>query len=62
MRRSSTSAASRPASTAEELATYYRERKLMAVVFTVDAESTTGQERVPNEERSPKWPARTRTS
>jgi len=36
--------------TAEELAAYYRERKLMAVVFTVDAESFTGQTRVPNEE------------
>jgi predicted TIM-barrel fold metal-dependent hydrolase len=36
--------------TAEELATYYRERRMMAVIFTVDSESTTGQERVPNEE------------
>jgi predicted TIM-barrel fold metal-dependent hydrolase len=36
--------------TAEELATYYRERSMMAVVFTVDAESVTGQTRVPNEE------------
>jgi uncharacterized protein len=36
--------------TAEELARYYRERKMMAVVFTVDAESVTGQPRVPNEE------------
>ena len=36
--------------TAEELAAFYRERKMMAVVFTVDAESTTGQPRVPNEE------------
>jgi predicted TIM-barrel fold metal-dependent hydrolase len=33
-----------------ELAQYYRARKLMAVVFTVDAESFTGQARVPNEE------------
>ena len=36
--------------TAEELATYYRERRMMAVIFTVDSESFTGQERVPNEE------------
>ena len=36
--------------TALELAQYYRERKMMAVVFTVDAESFTGQARVPNEE------------
>ena len=40
--------AARP--TAEELATFYREHRMMAVVFTVDAESTTGQPRVPNEE------------
>src|SRR2546430_1721108 len=36
--------------TAAELAEYYRERKMMAVVFTVDSESFTGQTRVPNEE------------
>ena len=36
--------------TVEELAAYYRERRTMAVVFTVDSESTTGQPRVPNEE------------
>ena len=36
--------------TAVELAQYYRERKMMAVVFTVDSESFTGQTRVPNEE------------
>jgi predicted TIM-barrel fold metal-dependent hydrolase len=36
--------------TAAELAQYYRERKMMAVVFTVDSESFTGQQRVPNEE------------
>jgi predicted TIM-barrel fold metal-dependent hydrolase len=36
--------------TALELARYYRERHMMAVVFTVDAESFTGQTRVPNEE------------
>jgi uncharacterized protein len=36
--------------TAEELATYYRARRMMAVIFTVDSESFTGQTRVPNEE------------
>jgi predicted TIM-barrel fold metal-dependent hydrolase len=36
--------------TAEELARYYRERRMLAVVFTVDSESQTGQRRVPNEE------------
>ena len=36
--------------TAVELAQYYRERRMMAVVFTVDSESFTGQARVPNEE------------
>jgi predicted TIM-barrel fold metal-dependent hydrolase len=36
--------------TAVELAAYYRERRMMAVVFTVDSESFTGQTRVPNEE------------
>ena len=36
--------------TAVELAQYYRERRMMAVVFTVDSESFTGQTRVPNEE------------
>ena len=36
--------------TADELARYYRDRKMMAVVFTVDSESFTGQTRVPNEE------------
>jgi uncharacterized protein len=36
--------------TAEELATYYRARRMMAVIFTVDSEAFTGQTRVPNEE------------
>jgi uncharacterized protein len=36
--------------TALELADHYRERRMMAVVFTVDSESVTGQARVPNEE------------
>ena len=36
--------------TALELAQHYRERRMMAVVFTVDSESVTGQPRVPNEE------------
>ncbi len=33
-----------------EMAEYYRERKIACVVFTVDAESTTGVPPVPNEE------------
>ncbi|MBZ4019274.1 amidohydrolase family protein [Streptomyces purpurogeneiscleroticus] len=36
--------------TLPEIAAYYRERKMAAVVFTVDAESATGTEPVPNEE------------
>jgi len=36
--------------TVDELASFYRERRMMAVVFTVDSESFTGQTRVPNEE------------
>lgn len=36
--------------TLEETAAYYRERKMAAVIFTVDAESATGTEPVPNEE------------
>jgi predicted TIM-barrel fold metal-dependent hydrolase len=36
--------------TLTEIAAYYRERKMAAVVFTVDAESATGTEPVPNEE------------
>ncbi|WP_405484834.1 amidohydrolase family protein [Streptomyces sp. NBC_00009] len=36
--------------TLEETAAYYRERRMAAVVFTVDAESATGTEPVPNEE------------
>lgn len=36
--------------TLEEMAAYYRERKMAAVVFTVDAESATGTAPVPNEE------------
>jgi predicted TIM-barrel fold metal-dependent hydrolase len=35
---------------AQEVADFYRERRMMAVVFTVDSESTTGHERVPNED------------
>ncbi len=34
----------------EDLATFYRERKMMAVVFTVDAESVTGHKRISNDE------------
>lgn len=36
--------------TLEEMAAYYRERRMAAVVFTVDAESATGTPPVPNEE------------
>ena len=36
--------------TAAELAEHYRARNMMAVIFTVDSESFTGQPRVPNEE------------
>ena len=36
--------------TVAELARYYRERRMMAVVFTVDSESLTGQRRISNEE------------
>ena len=37
-------------STLSEIAAYYRERKMACVVFPVDAESTTGEVRVPNED------------
>jgi predicted TIM-barrel fold metal-dependent hydrolase len=36
--------------TVPEIATYYRERNMAAVVFTVDAETATGQPPVPNDE------------
>jgi predicted TIM-barrel fold metal-dependent hydrolase len=36
--------------TLEEIAAFYRERAMAAVVFTVDAEHATGTEPVPNEE------------
>ncbi|MFJ5710635.1 amidohydrolase family protein [Streptomyces sp. NPDC093105] len=36
--------------TLPEIAAYYRERSMACVVFTVDAESATGTEPVPNEE------------
>jgi predicted TIM-barrel fold metal-dependent hydrolase len=36
--------------TAEDVAAYYRERNMVAVIFTVDAESVTGRRAVPNEE------------
>ncbi|WP_308434281.1 amidohydrolase family protein [Streptomyces gelaticus] len=36
--------------TLQETATYYRERQMAAVIFTVDAQSATGTEPVPNEE------------
>jgi hypothetical protein len=39
-----------PRPTAEDVADYYRERRMMAVIFPVDHELATGQPRVPNEE------------
>src|SRR5581483_6420883 len=36
--------------TVDDVAAYYRERKMLAVVFTVDAETVTGRPAVPNEE------------
>ena len=36
--------------TADDVAAYYRERRLAAVIFTVDAETVTGRPAVPNEE------------
>ena len=36
--------------TVPEVAAYYRERRMAAVIFTVDAETATGQPPVPNEE------------
>ena len=36
--------------TVDDVATYYRDRNLAAVVFTVDAETVTGRASVPNEE------------
>ncbi len=34
--------------TVDEIAAYYRERRLLAVIFTVDSSLTTGQPRIPN--------------
>jgi hypothetical protein len=39
-----------PQPTIPEIVSYYRERHLACVLFTVDIESTTGARRVPNEE------------
>ena len=36
--------------TIEETITYYRERKIGLVMFTVDAENQMGRRRIPNEE------------
>ncbi len=36
--------------TVEDVAAYYRERRMLAVVFTVDAETVTGRASAPNEE------------
>ena len=50
MPRSGTSAASPRGRRRSSWRQHYRERRMMAVVFTVDSESVTGQARVPNEE------------
>src|SRR5713226_7862403 len=42
--------ADRVVPTLPEIAAYYRERQMACVVFTVDAETTTGIPGVPNEE------------
>jgi predicted TIM-barrel fold metal-dependent hydrolase len=39
-----------PKPTVPEMAAYYRERRMAAVVFTVDAEQATGQAPIPNDE------------
>jgi predicted TIM-barrel fold metal-dependent hydrolase len=39
-----------PQPTVQDVADYYRERNMAAVVFTVDSDSGTGQRHVPNEE------------
>jgi len=39
-----------PLPTVDDVAAYYRERRMAAVVFTVDAETVTGRNAVPNEE------------
>ena len=39
-----------PLPTVDDVAGYYRERRMAAVVFTVDAETVTGRRAVPNEE------------
>ncbi|WP_244460179.1 hypothetical protein [Microbispora triticiradicis] len=39
-----------PRPTIPEMAAYYRERKMAAVVFTVDAEHATGHPRISNQE------------
>ena len=49
-----------PLPTVDDVAAYYRERKMAAVVFTVDWESRSGRRRS-RTRRSPRPPARTRT-
>jgi predicted TIM-barrel fold metal-dependent hydrolase len=39
-----------PLPTAEDVAAYYRERRMAAVIFSVDAETVTGRPAAPNEE------------
>lgn len=46
--------------TLPQIAAYYRERRMACVVFTVDAESATGQPRCPTR-RWPRRPRPTRT-
>ena len=50
MRPRSTSAAHPPQPTAQEVADYYRERKMVAVVFNVDDEAGMGRRRLGNDE------------
>jgi uncharacterized protein len=42
--------AGNPHPTIDELAAYYRERRIAAVVFTIDAETATGHPAIPSEE------------
>jgi uncharacterized protein len=41
--------------TIDEMAAYYRERRIAAVVFTVDAETATGHPPIPNEHVAEGW-------
>ncbi len=48
--------AGNPHPTIDEMAAYYRQRRMAAVVFTVDAETATGHPPVPNEDVARSWP------